>query len=241
MIRGSNSILQSLLSSTVPESGSIQGRDPVGGLHWRAEGVIAAVFENLGYRARPLPPATRGDLLTGRDLADIGQCCPTSFTTGNLANFPNAEKQRLGVEGIAERYVHITAGACGACRFGQYHQSYELALRNLGLEYRTRPYEIRTGQTDAVVRESVDYLCEVFRRRPVHGRKWSVLVWHLITDYFSSALREIFRRFEAIELDRLQPKPVVKITGEFYLQTVPSGAVAQSRMGRLQQAAFWRA
>ena len=30
-----------------------------GGLHWRAESVIQAVLENLGYRARPLPPATR--------------------------------------------------------------------------------------------------------------------------------------------------------------------------------------
>ena len=56
-----------------------------GGLHWRAEKLIQAVFENLGYRARPLPSATRDDLLLGREPADIGQCCPTSFTTGNLA------------------------------------------------------------------------------------------------------------------------------------------------------------
>ena len=28
------------------------------------------------------------------------------------------------------------------------------------------------------------------------------------------------RKFEAIEVDRLQPKPIVKLTGEFYLQTV---------------------
>jgi len=35
-------------------------------------------------------------------------------------------------------------------------------------------------------------------------------------------LREVFRKFEGIEVDRLQPKPVVKITGEFYLQTVES-------------------
>jgi predicted nucleotide-binding protein (sugar kinase/HSP70/actin superfamily) len=33
-------------------------------------------------------------------------------------------------------------------------------------------------------------------------------------------LREVFKHFDAIEVDRLQPKPVVKITGEFYLQTV---------------------
>jgi predicted nucleotide-binding protein (sugar kinase/HSP70/actin superfamily) len=79
---------------------------------------------------------------------------------------------------------------------------------------------VRAGQTDAVVRESVEYLCEIFRRRPAQGRKWSVLVWHLVTDYFTAALREVFRRFDAIEVDRLQPKPVVKITGEFYLQTV---------------------
>ena len=54
------------------------------------------MFENLGYHARPLPPAIKADLLTGRELADIGQCCPTSFTTGNLANYLNAEKERLG-------------------------------------------------------------------------------------------------------------------------------------------------
>jgi predicted nucleotide-binding protein (sugar kinase/HSP70/actin superfamily) len=30
----------------------------------------------------------------------------------------------------------------------------------------------------------------------------------------------VFRKFEAIEVDRLRVKPVVKITGEFYLQTV---------------------
>ncbi len=237
-----------------------------GGLHWRAESVIQAVFENLGYRARPLPPATKEDLMRGRELADIGQCCPTSFTTGNLANYLHAQAQRIGAEAVADRYIHVTAGACGACRFGQYHQSYELALRNLGLdsfrmfllsqsemnqgavpgggleitmpltigvvwailctdvlqslEYQTRPYEVQKGQTDAVVRESVGHLCEVFRRRPAHGKKWGVLGWHLTTGYFTAALREVFRRFEAIEVDRLRPKPVVKITGEFYLQTV---------------------
>jgi hypothetical protein len=46
-----------------------------GGPYWRAERLIQAVFENLGYRARPLPNATRDDLLPGRELADIGLCC----------------------------------------------------------------------------------------------------------------------------------------------------------------------
>ena len=237
-----------------------------GGLHWRAEQVLQAVFANMGYNARPLPPATKDDLLRGRELADIGQCCPTSFTTGNLANFLQGEADRMGASEVSDRYIHVTAGSCGACRFGQYHQSYELALRNIGLdsfrmflidqkqpeqgtsagggldinmpltvgavwgilctdvlqglEYRTRPYEVQAGQTDAVVAECVAYLAEVFRTRPYRGRKWGTVAWHMSTGYFIKALREVFRKFEAIEVDRIRVKPIVKITGEFYLQTV---------------------
>jgi len=237
-----------------------------GGLHWRAERMLQAVFENLGYKARPLPAATKDDLLLGRELADIGQCCPTSFTTGNLASFLRKEAKQSGADQVAEKYIYVTAGSCGACRFGQYHESYELALRNIGLEsfrvflidqskadqgataggglkfnmplmlgavwailcadvlqgleYRTRPYEVNSGQTDEVVRECVDHLAAVFRQRPYRGAKWSSVMWHLSTGYFVKALREVFKKFETIEVDRLQPKPIVKITGEFYLQTV---------------------
>src|SRR5215470_16310186 len=236
-----------------------------GGLHWRIERVVQAVMEHGGNRARPLPPATREDLLTGRELADIGQCCPTSFTTGNLINFVKKEAAIHGAEETARRFVYLTAGACGACRFGQYHASYELALRNAGLEsfrmfllaqdqlsqssvfgggldldlpmtlgilwgifctdlvqdleYQTRPYEVVPGQTDAVVTESVELLYEAFRARP-RWQSWRSLVWHLASSYFTKALREIHKKFAAIEVDRLRVKPRVKITGEFYLQTV---------------------
>jgi predicted nucleotide-binding protein (sugar kinase/HSP70/actin superfamily) len=237
-----------------------------GGLHWRVERVIQGAMENLGYRSRVLPTATRADLLTGREVADIGQCCPTSFTTGNLANVLRAEAERAGADRVAQDFVYVTAGSCGACRFGQYHQSYELALRNVGLqsfrmfllgqegldqgpaggggldinlpftlgavwaivltdvvqdmEYQTRPYEIKPGQTERTVREAVEYLHDVFRKRPMRGRKWGSLAWHLGTDYFASAMREVHRMFSRIEVDRLRVRPLVKITGEFYLQTV---------------------
>jgi predicted nucleotide-binding protein (sugar kinase/HSP70/actin superfamily) len=237
-----------------------------GGLNWRAERVIQAVFDNLGYRARPLPPATRADLLVGRELADVGQCCPTSFVTGNLANFLRGERDRVGAEAVNRDYVYLTAGACGACRFGQYHQSYELALRALGLEsfrvflmeqtkfsqgsmpggglaidmrltmgvvwallctdvlqgleYRTRPYEVTPGATDRAVEDAVADLCAAFRDRPRVDGHWRVMAWHITTGYFCRVLRRIFRRFDAIEVDRLRVKPIVKITGEFYLQTV---------------------
>jgi predicted nucleotide-binding protein (sugar kinase/HSP70/actin superfamily) len=246
-----------------------QERDTVtilfGGLHWRAERILQAVLEGAGYHARVLPVATRDDLLTGREVADIGQCCPTSFTTGNLVNFLKDEAGRIGLETVNKNYVYLTAGSCGACRFGQYHQSYELALRNSGLgafrmflmaqdqldqkaamgdgldlnlpltlgllwgifvtdlvqdlEYQVCPYEVVPGATDAVVKNSIEYLFEVFRDRPKHSPYRSV-AWHLTTRYFTRALRRVHDKFAVIEVDRLRVKPTVKITGEFYLQTV---------------------
>jgi predicted nucleotide-binding protein (sugar kinase/HSP70/actin superfamily) len=237
-----------------------------GGLHWRAERLIQGALENLGYRATPLPPASKADFLLGRELADIGQCCPTSFTTGNLANFLRKEVGIASPKTVARNFAYLTAGSCGACRFGQYHQSYELALRNLGLEdfrllfleqnrmdqgalhggglelnmpltlgclwgvlcadvlqsfeYQIRPYEVEKGATQRAVERSVDYLHQAFKKRPYRGKTWSSFVWHLSTNYFVNALREVKKNFDSIEVDRLQCKPVVKITGEFYLQTV---------------------
>ena len=236
-----------------------------GGLHWRVERVLQAVLESGGHHAQVLPVATKDDLLAGRELADIGQCCPTSFTTGNLVNFLRKEAKAVGTEEVNRKFVYLTAGSCGACRFGQYHQSYELALRNSGLgafrmfllaqdeldqkaamgdglnlslpvtlgclwaifctdlvqdlEYQVRPFEVVPGQTEAVVKESVELLYRAFRERPAHG-PWRAVGWYLTTSYFAKVMREIRRKFDAIEVDRLRVKPVVKITGEFYLQTV---------------------
>src|SRR5215475_8390078 len=236
-----------------------------GGLHWRLERLLQAVLENSGYKARILPVATKEDLLTGREVADIGQCCPTSFTTGNLVNFLKKKSGEIGPAEVSRRYVFLTAGSCGACRFGQYHQSYELGLKNAGLdafrmflmaqdqmdqkaamgdglnlslpmtlgclwaifctdlvqdlEYQVRPYEVEPGRTNAVARESVEYLHDVFVSQRSRG-PWRSIAWYLTTPHFAKALKDVRRKFAAIEVDRLRPKPVVKITGEFYLQTV---------------------
>ena len=83
-----------------------------GGLHWRIERILQAVLEGSGYRARILPVATKEDLLTGRETADIGQCCPTSFTTGNLVNFLKKESKQVGVEEVGgDGEGAIVAGA----------------------------------------------------------------------------------------------------------------------------------
>ncbi|WP_282152714.1 hypothetical protein [Ruegeria atlantica] len=236
-----------------------------GGVTWRAEQLLEGLFRSAGYNAQRLPDVTVDDLFLGRELADVGQCCPTAFTTGNLAGFLKAEADRIGSEEVAEKYVYVTAGACGACRFGQYHQSYELALKNLGLEafrmflvqqheidqpkegdaglqtdihlllstalgmmaadaiqdleYQLRPYETKPGTTNQVAQAVVNEVNDVMLSRPKSLSKWRSIGWHLFTRRFIKAMQRARKHFEAIELDRLRVKPMVKITGEFYLAT----------------------
>ncbi len=239
-----------------------------GGLTWKHEQLVKGALNNMGYKAEALPNVKRDDLDVGKELIDTGACCPTTFTTGNLMSFLKSEMKATSKEDTVNKYVFLTAGACGPCRFGQYQESYALALDSLGLkdfrmlflsqsqldqgsaegggfeinmplslgivwgiliadaitdlEYLTRPYEVHAGETDAVLKDSIAYLYEVFKNRPLQaktGNKWRVISWHLMTEYFTNALREVFRKWDAIEVDRLQPRPKVKITGEFWLQT----------------------
>jgi predicted nucleotide-binding protein (sugar kinase/HSP70/actin superfamily) len=239
-----------------------------GGLTWKHERLIQGVMHNLGYNAEALPNVSRADLDTGKELNDVGACCPTTFTTGNIANFLKTKVEEKGKDAVLNNYVFFTAGACGPCRFGQYHESYTMALDGLGLrdfriflmaqneldqgskdgggfevtpplsigiiwailisdlltdlEYQTRPYEVNPGQTDRVLQESIEYLYDIFRNRPrrkFEKYKWKTIGWHLVTDYFTNALRQVKKKWDVIEVDRLQVKSKVKITGEFWLQT----------------------
>jgi predicted nucleotide-binding protein (sugar kinase/HSP70/actin superfamily) len=104
-----------------------------GGLTWKHERLIQGTMQNLGYNAKPLPNIARADLDAGKEMIDVGACCPTIFTTGNLVNFLKSEVAVRGKEEVLDNYVFLTAGACGPCRFGQYHASYEMALDGLGL------------------------------------------------------------------------------------------------------------
>ena len=236
-----------------------------GGTTWKHERLIQAVLHNANYKAQPLPNISRGDLDAGKELIDVGACCPTIFTTGSLVNFLKKEVAVHGKEETARKYVYLTAGSCGPCRFGQYHESYSMALDGLGLrdfrlflmaqdeldqsesgggglevnvplmlglvwsalcadviadlEYATRPYEVNPGQTDAVLKDSIEFMYTVFKDRPDHGKKLGTVAWHLTTSYFTRALQQVRKKWDAIEVDRTRVKARVKITGEFWLQT----------------------
>lgn len=89
------------------------------------------------------------------------------------------------------------------------------------LEYRIRPYERESGATERAARAAIDELQVAFRQRPQRGgRGIGNAVWHLGTGHFADAMRRVRRHFDAVVVDRLRVKPIVKLTGEFYLQTV---------------------
>jgi len=71
------------------------------------------------------------------------------------------------------------------------------------LSYRTRPYEVVAGTTDAALEHCKAFLC-----RALIGRR-SVLV----------ALYRCRKVLAKVEVDRLQPKPKVAIIGEFWAMT----------------------
>jgi predicted nucleotide-binding protein (sugar kinase/HSP70/actin superfamily) len=107
-----------------------------GGLTWKHEKLIHGAWEGLGYKCEVLPTPDVKAFQLGKEYGNNGQCNPTYFTVGNLVQFLQKKRDEEGVsaDDLADRYVFLTAGACGPCRFGMYEAEYRLALRNSGFD-----------------------------------------------------------------------------------------------------------
>src|SRR5579884_3002113 len=103
--------------------------------------------------------------------------------------------------------------------------------------HQIRPFEMNTGETDAVLDEAVDYMHEVLKKKS----PWSVeqnlgkiaskipmkgtveylgkFLNQLMSDDYMVALNHVRDRYNSIKVDRFRVKPIVKITGEFWAQT----------------------
>src|SRR5215813_6847055 len=90
-----------------------------GGLTWKHEKVIQAVFEGCGYRCKILPVPNVAAFQLGKEYGNNGQCNPTYFTVGNLVQYLQfLESEGVPRQHIIDNYVFFTAGSCGPCRFG---------------------------------------------------------------------------------------------------------------------------
>lgn len=106
-----------------------------GGLTWKHEKLIHGALESLGYKCEALPVPNKNAFQLGKEYGNNGQCNPTYFTVGNLVQYVQSlEEKGMAKQEIIDRYVFMTAGACGPCRFGMYEAEYRLALRNAGFD-----------------------------------------------------------------------------------------------------------
>ena len=260
-----------------------------GGLTWKHEEMIKAVFRGSGYRCENIPTPVVADFQAGKEFGNNGQCNPTYFTVGNLVrHLQKLEQEGLSRQQIIDNYVFFTAGSCGPCRFGMYEAEYRFALQNAGFDgfrvllfqqtdgikaasgepglkfsvdfgmgmlnalnlgdvinelvYQIRPFETNKGETDRVIREAVTTLTDTLRDRkrwhimdaaPGWARPWlekhdkiagigctlGKVADNLYGREYVDALHACRDSLDAIEVDRLRVKPVIKITGEFWAQT----------------------
>ncbi|HET7873697.1 MAG TPA: hypothetical protein VFL42_14370, partial [Terriglobales bacterium] len=106
-----------------------------GGLTWKHEKVIQAVFEGSGYRCEIMPVPNVAAFQLGKEYGNNGQCNPTYFTVGNLVQYlQSLERRGMSRQEIIDKHVFFTAGSCGPCRFGMYEAEYRLALQNAGFD-----------------------------------------------------------------------------------------------------------
>lgn len=108
----------------------------VGGLTIAQDVLLQAALEAIGYRIEVLPCPDTAALHFGKEFGNRGQCNPTYFTVGNLLKrlIHLRDAEGVSTDKIAQRYVFLTAGACGPCRFGTYATEYRKALRDAGFE-----------------------------------------------------------------------------------------------------------
>jgi predicted nucleotide-binding protein (sugar kinase/HSP70/actin superfamily) len=106
-----------------------------GGLTWKHEKVIQAVFEASGYHCEIMPVPNVAAFQLGKEYGNNGQCNPTYFTVGNLVQYlQGLEARGMSRQEIIDKHVFFTAGSCGPCRFGMYESEYRLALQNAGFD-----------------------------------------------------------------------------------------------------------
>src|SRR6202522_3465776 len=126
-----------------------------GGLTWKHEEMIKAVFHGSGYRCENIPTPVVDDFQAGKEFGNNGQCNPTYFTVGNLVRYLQKLEQEGGLtrQQIIDNYVFFTAGSCGPCRFGMYEAEYRFALKNSGFDgFRVLLFQ----QTDGIKAASGD-------------------------------------------------------------------------------------
>jgi predicted nucleotide-binding protein (sugar kinase/HSP70/actin superfamily) len=124
----------------------------VSGLTAAHDYLVKAALTGLGYKVEVIDVPDNDALRYGKEFGNRGQCNPTYFTVGNLVKFLSERAKRDGMAApeVVQKYVFLTAGACGPCRFGMYATEYRKALRDAGFDgFRVMLFQQKGGLKQA--------------------------------------------------------------------------------------------
>ena len=119
-----------------------------GGLTLLQDKLVEAALNSMDINFIALPNPNFESFQTGKAYGNRGQCNPTYFTVGNLVKYLQnlRDEKGLSTEEVVQKYVYITAGGCGPCRFGMYITEYKKALRDAGFDgFRLTSFEHDKG------------------------------------------------------------------------------------------------
>ncbi len=128
----------------------------VSGLTMAHDQLVAAALSGVGYKVVPMDAVNNESLQFGKEFGNKAQCNPTYFTVGHLVKTLVHMRDREGIPAaeLIEKYIFLTAGACGPCRFGTYVTEYRKALRDAGFEgFRVLLFQQQGGIKQATGRE----------------------------------------------------------------------------------------
>ena len=108
----------------------------ISGLTLAHDQLCTSALRGIGYNVEMLDCPDHAALQVGKEFGNRGQCNPTYFTVGNLVKHLVylRDDQGMPTAEIIEKFIFLTAGACGPCRFGTYVTEYRKALRDAGFE-----------------------------------------------------------------------------------------------------------
>ena len=119
-----------------------------GGLTLLQDKLVEAALNSMDINFIALPNPNFESFQKGKAYGNRGQCNPTYFTVGNLVKYLQnlRDEKGLSTEEVVQKYVYITAGGCGPCRFGMYITEYKKALRDAGFDgFRLTSFEHDKG------------------------------------------------------------------------------------------------
>jgi predicted nucleotide-binding protein (sugar kinase/HSP70/actin superfamily) len=124
----------------------------IGGLTAAQDFLIEGALRGLGYKVEYMSCPDNAALQVGKEFGNRAQCNPTYFTVGNLVKHLQMLRDEKGLtsEEVVKKYLFLTAGACGPCRFGMYVTEYRKALRDAGFDgFRVMLFQQQGGLSQA--------------------------------------------------------------------------------------------